>query len=103
VQAWVASLESLLRLDFTRVIPGHGETTDRNGMRQFLALIAQLAEIARTAADRGNSLEQTLQTDQLTADEGYEQLDMIIPLHMDREFVITRAWEETTKNFTRLN
>lgn len=103
VQAWVASLESLLRLDFTRVIPGHGETTDRNGMRQFLALIAQLAEIARTAADRGNSLEQTLQTDQLTADEGYEQLDMIIPMHMDREFVITRAWEETTKNFTRLN
>ena len=103
VQAWVASLESLLRLDFTRVIPGHGETTDRNGMRQFLALIAQLAEIARTAADSGNSLEQTLQTDQLTADEGYEQLDMIIPLHMDREFVITRAWEETTKNFKRLN
>lgn len=103
VQAWVASLESLLRLDFTRVIPGHGETTDRNGMRQFLALIAQLAEIARTAADSGNSLEQTLQTDQLTADKGYEQLDMIIPLHMDREFVITRAWEETTKNFKRLN
>ena len=103
VQAWVASLESLLRLDFTRVIPGHGETTDRNGMRQFLALIAQLAEIARTAADSGDSLEQTLQTDQLTADEGYEQLDMIIPMHMDREFVITRAWEETTKNFTRLN
>jgi len=103
VQAWVASLESLLRLDFTRVIPGHGETTDRNGMRQFLALIAQLAEIARTAADKGNSLEQTLQTDQLTADKGYEQLDMIIPLHMDREFVITRAWEETTKNFKRLN
>lgn len=103
VQEWVASLETLLRLDFTRVIPGHGETTDRNGMRRFLALIAQLAEIARTAADKGDSLEQTLQTDQLTADEDYEQLRMIIPLHMDREFVITRAWEETTENFTRLN
>jgi len=103
VQEWAASLETLLQLDFIRVIPGHGDTTDRNGMRQFLALIAQLAEIARTAADRGNSLEQTLQTDQLTADEGYEQLGMIIPLHMDREFVITRAWEETTGNFKRLN
>jgi cyclase len=103
VQEWVASLETLLQLDFIRVIPGHGDTTDRNGMRQFLALIAQLAEIARTAAEKGNSLEQTLQTDQLTADEGYEQLGMIIPLPMDREFVITRAWEETTKNFKRLN
>jgi cyclase len=103
VQEWVASLETLLRMDFTRVIPGHGDTTDRNGMRQFLALIAQLAEIARTAAEQGNSLEQTLQTDQLTADEGYEQLSMIVPLPMDREFVITRAWEETTENFTRSN
>jgi cyclase len=103
VQKWVASLETLLRMDFTRVIPGHGDTTDRNGMRQFLALIAQLAEIARTAAEQGNNLEQTLQTDQLTADEGYEQLSMIVPLPMDREFVITRAWEETTENFTRSN
>ena len=101
--AIVASLETLLQLDFIRVIPGHGDTTDRNGMRQFLALIAQLAEIARTAAEKGDSLEQTLQTDQLTADEGYEQLGMIIPLPMDREFVITRAWEETTENFKRLN
>ena len=103
VQDWVASLETLLRLDFTRVIPGHGETTDRNGMRRFLAVIAQLAEIARTAADKGASLEQTLQTDQLTADKDFEQLTMIVPLPIDREFVITRAWEETTENFTRLN
>ena len=42
---------NLLRLDFTRVIPGHGETTDRAGLRQFLAVIAQLAEVGRTAAD----------------------------------------------------
>ena len=103
VQEWVASLESLLHLDFTRVIPGHGETTDRNGMRRFLAVIAQLAEIARTAADKGRSLEQTLETDQLTADKDFRQLNMIVPLGMDREFVITRAWEETTDNFTRLN
>lgn len=103
VQEWVASLESLLRLNFTRVIPGHGETTDRNGMRRFLAVIAQLADIARTAADKGTSLEQTLQTDQLTADQDFESLTVIVPLPIDREFVITRAWEETTENFKRLN
>ena len=27
----------------------------------------------------------------------------IVPLPMDREFVITRAWEETTGNFTLLD
>ncbi len=103
VQQWVQSLETMLRLDFTRVIPGHGETTDRAGMRQFLAFIAQLAEIGNSAAEKDMSLEQTLATDLLTADEGYRRMRLIIPLPMDREFVITRAWEESTGNFTRLN
>jgi cyclase len=103
VQQWVPTLEYLLRLNFTRVIPGHGETTDRAGLRQFLAVIAQLAEIGRTAAERGWSLEQALATDKLTADEDYSRLWFIVPLPMDREFVITRAWEEATGNFTRLD
>ena len=88
IQQWVATLENLLRLEFTRVIPGH---------------IAQLAEVGRTAQTRGRSLEQTLATDQFTADAGYRRAWMIFPLPMDREFVITRAWEETTGNFKRLN
>ncbi len=103
IQQWVATLESLLRLEFTRVIPGHGETSDRMGVRQFLAVIAQLAEVGRTAQDRGWSLEQTLATDQFTADAGYRRMWMIFPLPMNREFVITRAWDETTGNFKRLN
>jgi glyoxylase-like metal-dependent hydrolase (beta-lactamase superfamily II) len=103
VQQWVGTLENLLRLDFTRVIPGHGETSDRTGLRQFLAVIAQLAEIGRTAADKGWSLETTLDTDQLTADAGYRRIRMIFPLPMDRDFVITRAWEESTGNFKRLD
>jgi len=103
VQQWVQALERLLQLDFTRVIPGHGRTSDRAGLRQFLALIAQLAEIGRDAAANGMSLEQTLATDKLTADEGYAPVRMIIPMPMDRDFVITRAWEEATDNFKRLN
>ena len=103
VQQWVGTLENLLRLDFTRVIPGHGETSDRAGLRQFLAVIAQLAGIGRTAAEKGWTLERTLETDQLTADAGYRRVRMIFPLPMNREFVITRAWEETTGNFKRLD
>jgi len=103
LQQWVESLETVLRMDFTRVIPGHGDTTDRAGLRQFLALIAQLAEIGRNAAEQGLGLEQTLATEKLTADAGYRRVRLIVPLHMDREFVITRAWEEATGNFERLN
>ena len=103
VQQWVPALETMLRLDFTRVIPGHGETTDRAGLRQFLAFIAQLAEIGNSASENNLSLEQTLATDQLTADEGYRRIRLIVPLPMDRDFVLTRAWEESTGNFERLN
>ena len=103
VQQWVDSLETVLRMDFTRVIPGHGDTTDRTGLRQFLAFIAQLAQLGRNAAEQGLSLEQAVATGELTADAGYERVRLVVPLHMDREFVITRAWQEATGNFERLN
>jgi len=103
VQQWVDSLETVLRMDFTRVIPGHGDTTDRTGLRQFLAFIAQLALLGRNAAEQGLSLEQAVATGELTADAGYERVRLVVPLHMDREFVITRAWQEATGNFERLN
>lgn len=54
--------------------------------------IRQLAQIGTTATEKGMSLKQTLATDQLTEDAGYRRNRMIVPLPMDRDFVITRAW-----------
>ncbi|MCP5130813.1 MAG: MBL fold metallo-hydrolase [Pseudomonadales bacterium] len=103
VPQWVLSLEIMLQLDFDRVIPGHGATTDRAGLKQFLTFMTQLADIGREVANREMSLEDTLTTTRLTADEGYQAIHMIIPLPLDREFVLTRVWEEATGNFQRLN
>jgi len=103
VKQWPYTLQAVLDMDFVRIIPGHGATTDRTGLRQFQAFMAQLAEIGAEAAASGASLETTLNTDKLTADEDYSSVRMIVPLPMDREFVITRAWQEATGNFTRLN
>ena len=51
-------------------------TSDRTGLRQFLAVIAQLAEVGRTAQTRGWSLEQTLATDQsLPIEQKLERLE----------------------------
>ncbi|MGB0669724.1 MAG: hypothetical protein ACPGN5_06400, partial [Porticoccaceae bacterium] len=41
------------------------------------------------------SLEETLKTDRLTEDANYEPLKLIIPIGLDRDFVLRRAWEET--------
>ncbi|MCZ6619299.1 MAG: MBL fold metallo-hydrolase [Gammaproteobacteria bacterium] len=103
VRGWPATLEQVFTLEFESVIPGHGPTTDRNGLRQFQTFLSELAEIGRQAADEGIGLEDTIASDRLTADAGYEPIRLIVSLGLDREFVLQRAWEEATGNFTRAN
>jgi len=100
VRGWSATLERVLALNFDRVIPGHGATTDRNGIRAFQKFVSQLSEIGATAAEQGWSLEDTRATDQLTEDAGYVPIEFIVSLGLDRGFVLQRAWEEATGNFT---
>jgi len=103
VQGWPATIDRVLPLSFDRVIPGHGPTTDRDGIAQFREFLVQLGEIGSRAAAAGASLEETLTSDALTADEGYVPVTFIISLGLDREFVLQRAWEEATGNFTKAN
>jgi cyclase len=103
VSDWPMTLERVLEFEFEIVIPGHGATTDRDGIRQFQSFMAQLSQIGSDAAAQGTSLADTLQTDRLTADEGYEPISFVVSLGLDRPFVLQRAWEEATGNFERLN
>ncbi len=104
VQNWPLALRLALNLPFERVIPGHGATTDRSGVTQFQDFMRQLAGIGLAAAATGASLEETLATEQLTEDANYEPLRLLfIPLGLDRDFVLSRSWEEATGNFTRSN
>lgn len=95
VQQWGQTLDNVLALDFERVIPGHGPVTGREALRQFQAFINQLAEIGRWAKAEGVSLEETKATGRLTEDAGYVPIRMVIPIGLDRGFVLGRAWEET--------
>ncbi|MFT7124088.1 MAG: cyclase, partial [Candidatus Azotimanducaceae bacterium] len=94
VKAWPATLDRTLELDFDRAIPGHGLVTDRAGVKQFQRFMVQLADIGRNSVDNGLDLRQTLKTAALTEDATYEEIKMIVPIGLDRSFVITRAWEE---------
>ena len=100
VQGWPATLRRVLRLDFDTVIPGHGATTDRAGIVEFKSFLEQLGELARHAARDYTSLKQFLRTRLLTLDRDLEDVRMIIPIGLNRKFVLRRAWEETTGNFT---
>ena len=104
VQAWPASIDKTLALTFDTVIPGHGDITDRAGLIGFQNMMSQLGAIGKSAAANKTSLEDVLSSTELTEDSGYQTIKFAgFSLGLNREFVLRRAWEESTGNFTILN
>lgn len=104
VQEWSSTLDTVLESSFAQVIPGHGATTDRLGIQSYQRFVGQLAQIAINAVADETSLEDALKTDRLSADKGYQSIRFAgISLGLNREFVLTRAWQEATGNFTLKN
>lgn len=104
VQEWPATLDAAFALEFETVVPGHGLITDRLGMRDFQRFMGQLATIGQMAVIDETPLEEALNSDQLNADKGYTEVTLAgISIGLNREFVLRRAWEESTGNFTRKN
>jgi len=100
-QLWGDTLDTVMTLPFSHVIPGHGPLSDRDGLRQFQRFIRQLAAIGRDAKANGLSLEETIATDALTEDAAYTEVRVVVPVGLDRKFVLRRAWEETHGAFER--
>ncbi|XOV85187.1 MAG: MBL fold metallo-hydrolase [bacterium] len=101
VRCWPEALDNVLALTFDRVIPGHGATTDRHAIRAFQRFLQQLADIGERAAAENWTLEQVRSTTALTEDAGYEPIEFIVSIGLDRGFVLQRAWEEATGQFVR--
>lgn len=97
VQQWPATLDIVLELPFETVIPGHGELTDWQGVKRFQEFMAELAAVGKKAINEGLSLQETLQSAELTKDEGYEEIHFFVPLGINRDFVIRRAWQEASE------
>jgi glyoxylase-like metal-dependent hydrolase (beta-lactamase superfamily II) len=96
VEAWIQTLDRVLALDFDRVIPGHGDVTDREGLLAFQRFLVELWQVGRDAAREGLALEATLRTARLTQDAGYGVIGVPFVFRLDRDFVVTRAWQEAT-------
>lgn len=96
VREWIATLDRVMALDFDRVIPGHGPVTDREGLRAFQRFLRELWSLAEQGAREGRSLAETQALPGLTADAGYQSIEVPFVFKLDRNFVIRRAWEEAT-------
>jgi cyclase len=89
---WGDTLDQVFALDFDHVIPGHGKTTDAEGLRQFQAFMHQLARVGEQT--KGLPLDLAIAEAKLTEDEGYEPLRPVWLLGITRESVIGQAWQE---------
>jgi len=100
VKEWVATLDRVRELPFSQVIPGHGPVSGRDGLLQFQRFMRQLAEIGQKAAAEAWTRDETEHTPLLTEDQDYGQVKLIVPMGLNRKFVLGRAWEEATGNFS---
>jgi len=96
LKEWIRTLDRVLELDFDRVIPGHGATTDRDGLARFQRFLKDLWSQVSAAASAGKSLDETLASVDLAYDDGFEVVSIPFVVKLDRDFVIRRAWEEAS-------
>ena len=60
-EEWVATLDRLAQLDFTRIIMGHGRVADRTWLVTFRAYIHDMVEAVRQEAATGATLDEVKQ------------------------------------------
>ncbi len=96
VKEWILTLDRAAELDFDRVIPGHGPTTDSEGIRAFQGFLRELWKVGSEAAAAGLSLDDTLAQARLTTDAGYDTIGVPFVFRIDRDLAIRRVWEEAT-------
>jgi glyoxylase-like metal-dependent hydrolase (beta-lactamase superfamily II) len=96
IREWIATLDRVAELDFDRVIPGHGPSTDRAGIRAFQDFLRELWQVASESAAAGLTLEETVAQARLTTDAGYGVIGVPFVFRLDRDFVVRRAFEEAT-------
>jgi cyclase len=94
VRDWGDTLDVVLALPFTHVIPGHGDLSDRAGLQQFQRFMRQLAAVGADAKAHGLSLQDTQRNANLTEDSGYQPIEIPMIMALNRDFVIKRSWEE---------
>lgn len=96
IKEWIGTIDRILALDFDRVIPGHGEVSDKEGLRRFQAFLRELWSVGENAAREHLTLEQTLRDAKLATEATMQPIVVPFVLRLDHDFVIRRAWEEAT-------
>ena len=96
IKEWIGTIDRILALDFDRIIPGHGEVSDKDGLRKFQTFLRELWTVGETAAREHKTLAQTLKDARLETEKTMTPIVVPFVVRLDHDFVIKRAWEEAT-------
>ena len=94
IKEWIGTIDTILALDFDRVIPGHGEMSDKDGLRRFQDFLRELWSVGEAAAREHKTLAQTLHDAKLDTEKTMQPIVVPFVVRFDHDFVIRRAWEE---------
>jgi len=102
-QEWIATLKTLLSLDITTIIPGHGDAEhDKTYLQQNLRLFQHVLADVKKARANGSTLEQTKTA--LLRDAGRYAADLALPDRLVPQFknyflevFVNRAYHELEK------
>lgn len=56
--AWLETLQQIQKLDADVFVPGHGDVTDKNGVKEMSALVQAWIDAVKKAIDQGMTLEE---------------------------------------------
>lgn len=100
VRAWAKTLDKVIDLPFDHVIPGHGKRVgDQADMEQFREFVLELANVSVRAEEERWTLEDTLESAELSTDAEYKSHGIPVLARLDRKFVLRRAWQEAASCF----
>ncbi|MBI1816817.1 MAG: MBL fold metallo-hydrolase [Deltaproteobacteria bacterium] len=92
VKEWDATLAAVAARDFERVIPGHGDLSDRAGLLRFQEFMRAVWSGTKADVDRGGTLADAQQVDL----SRFDMHTIWFAPYLNQNFVVKRAYEEAT-------
>lgn len=83
---WIDVLDKVDQLDATTVIPGHGDVSDKAGLKKFRTYLADVRAEVKKYVDRGATLDSVQATIQLPQYKGYNGYDQRFKTNVEKVY-----------------
>jgi cyclase len=94
---WMKTIEAILKLNAEKFVPGHGPVGSKKDVEAFLAYFEELKAMVQPAVDRGDSVDQAIQTLQLPAKYASYRFQNFFQSNIQKMYAELKAMQLATK------